>query len=976
MPNSIVSDVWSVRDPTGSDESLGQRRLRHIEYVQVRNLTPFPVRDAFASALTQPPARPQFNIHGKLSDDLDITIGRRQGRRISTTSTHTSKSVKSDTDDGLSLGLSDGGRKRSSSKASSRVDPPSPLVSGSIRRLSQRSKHVPHPSSVGSSSSIRRREFTTGTSATTTTAAFSVSRVFSDLSQKGLETVVSSRLVETFITVSVPEVPIDDLHSSPSKRSFNSPPTSPIKHSPSMPPQSTHRRGPSVNGSGSTSRASAVSNGPTPTKRQPAGRHVAPKLSSPKTSHRSTISLSHPFPSTPTSEGPLQYPSVPNFISPIHRPSINPAFALDDLSTPGIVDWTDLSMQKAKVELWGRVGTGWGVNATVKGKGKEKEPTQTTDEWKPLETWEIDLTGLVPLPKHIASNPALLPSNTLLIRLSPPGQTYYLPHGSHSRSPSRPPSPTGGHVSDPEVDASKSREGSGHTITPRTPHVRTLFQSEEQEPSDHLTKGRGRHLREPAKTASWNDLLKLVNLHAVIYETRQNLTEVEHNVDLLIATDSIQPLKRKEAQLRRRISDVECDRQGVLYNSSLLSQQIQAKREELVKRRNVLVEANKLLEDQRDDASEADMLLHAESSDLAALRSRLTPTRTTLLSTLASIFPIELLSPPDLLYTILAVPLPIPLSAPDPGPPLSMPSHKDVTEEGIATALGFAAQVLQLMATYLGEVLVYPITCVGSRSLIKDGISAMVGPRMFPLFSKGVDTYRFEYGVFLLNKNIEMLMANRNLRALDMRHTLPNLKNLLLTLTSGESVQLPRSESMNSLPTVGLRTPPRVVSPVPTIRVLESTPPTAQFVHEYVASESHKSNSPPGSGSTTPTNGPMIDSASGRKSMTFLDLSPFTGFLRSRYPTSTRTISRKSSSGECSDVRSVDMNSEADEGSEAFEDAYEVHEQEVSGGERGKAEMNGHANGTGAEEEKHPGEEDGTITPVTRGVLLHPAATG
>jgi len=359
-----------------------------------------------------------------------------------------------------------------------------------------------------------------------------------------------------------------------------------------------------------------------------------------------------------------------------------------------------------------------------------------------------------------------------------------------------------------------------------------------------------------------------------------------------------------------------------------------------------------------------DMLLHAESSNLAALRSRLTPTRTTLLSTLASIFPIELFSPPDLLYTILAVSLPIPLSATDPGPPLSMSAHKDVTEEGVATALGFVAQVVQLMAAYLGEVLVYPITCVGSRSLIKDGISAMVGPRMFPLFSKGVDTYRFEYGVFLLNKNIEMLMANRNLRALDMRHTLPNLKNLLLTLTSGEGVQLPRSESVNSLPTVGLQTPPRAASPVPTIRVSESMPPTDEFPQEAVTAES-----PPGSGSATPTNGPMIDSASGRKS--FLDLSPFTGFLRSRYPTSTRNISRKSSSGEYSDVRSVDIGSEADDDSEAVE-------QDVSGGEGGRAEMNGHANGTRVEEEKRAGEEDGdgTIAPVTRGVLLHPTATG
>jgi UV radiation resistance-associated gene protein len=33
-------------------------------------------------------------------------------------------------------------------------------------------------------------------------------------------------------------------------------------------------------------------------------------------------------------------------------------------------------------------------------------------------------------------------------------------------------------------------------------------------------------------------------------------------------------------------------------------------------------------------------------------------------------------------------------------------------------------------------------------------------------------------------------MADRDLRALDMRHTLPNLKNLLLTLTDGEGTRL------------------------------------------------------------------------------------------------------------------------------------------------------------------------------------------
>lgn len=181
---------------------------------------------------------------------------------------------------------------------------------------------------------------------------------------------------------------------------------------------------------------------------------------------------------------------------------------------------------------------------------------------------------------------------------------------------------------------------------------------------------------------------------------------------------------------------------------------------------------------------------------------------------------------------------------------------------------------------------------------------------------------------------------------------------------------------MSSLPTVGLRTPPRVASPVPTVRVSECGPPVDQSVREEVPAESHKSNSPPGSGSATPTNGPMIDSASGRKSMAFLDLSQFTGFLRSRHPPNPRSVSRKSSSDEHSDVRSLDVGSEAEEGSETAESSAEAQEEEVSGGERGKTEMNGHANGTGIEGEKHPGEEDGTITPVSRGVLLHPTATG
>ena len=114
---------------------------------------------------------------------------------------------------------------------------------------------------------------------------------------------------------------------------------------------------------------------------------------------------------------------------------------------------------------------------------------------------------------------------------------------------------------------------------------------------------------------------------------------------------------------------------------------------------------------------------------MSSLRNQLPIMRSQLISIVSFIYPIDLASPPDLLFSILNVPLPIPVSATDPAPPLSLPTFKDVTEESVATALGFSAQVVQLLAAYLGHRLVYPVTCVGSRSMIKDGISAMVGPR-------------------------------------------------------------------------------------------------------------------------------------------------------------------------------------------------------------------------------------------------------
>jgi hypothetical protein len=66
----------------------------------------------------------------------------------------------------------------------------------------------------------------------------------------------------------------------------------------------------------------------------------------------------------------------------------------------------------------------------------------------------------------------------------------------------------------------------------------------------------------------------------------------------------------------------------------------------------------------------------------------------------------------------------------------------------------------------------------------------MAGSRTYPLFLKNSIQFRFDYGVFLLNKDLELLMSKNELKPLDIRQTLPNLKYLLYVLASG-SGELP-----------------------------------------------------------------------------------------------------------------------------------------------------------------------------------------
>jgi len=85
-----------------------------------------------------------------------------------------------------------------------------------------------------------------------------------------------------------------------------------------------------------------------------------------------------------------------------------------------------------------------------------------------------------------------------------------------------------------------------------------------------------------------------------------------------------------------------------------------------------------------------------------------------------------------------------------------------------------------MLAKYLDIPLRYSIISKCSRSGIINIQSASKG--LYPLYSRGVDSSRFQYAVFLLNKNVEQLLDSKEQglkQPRELRETLPNLKKLL-----------------------------------------------------------------------------------------------------------------------------------------------------------------------------------------------------
>ncbi|CAH1245606.1 UVRAG [Branchiostoma lanceolatum] len=159
---------------------------------------------------------------------------------------------------------------------------------------------------------------------------------------------------------------------------------------------------------------------------------------------------------------------------------------------------------------------------------------------------------------------------------------------------------------------------------------------------------------------------------------------------------------------------------------------------------------------------------HIEKREtLVKSKAQLAVRRRQLIAELAEIYPIAQL--PNGRHTICGVWLP------------NAEELQGKDDNMVEAGLGYAAHLLMMIAQFLQLPLQYPIIYRGSKSKIRDPITAKLADRdrEFPLYSKGKERFQFSYAVFLLNKNIAQLRYYCGLGTSDLRLTLPNLKSLL-----------------------------------------------------------------------------------------------------------------------------------------------------------------------------------------------------
>ncbi|KAG7483627.1 hypothetical protein MATL_G00040390 [Megalops atlanticus] len=280
-------------------------------------------------------------------------------------------------------------------------------------------------------------------------------------------------------------------------------------------------------------------------------------------------------------------------------------------------------------------------------------------------------------------------------------------------------------------------------------------------------------------------LLRLHTAQRAIKQNQVTVQKIGKEIEEKLRTTAACTERKKERecmQLRISVLHSELERQrkalgremDTLQKEKLLLQ----KKEEAfsTKHQSLEMEKESLTEQQKECTAKRELFLKTNAQLTFRCRQ--------LLSELSYIYPIDVNNQTD--YVICGVKLP------------NSEDFQAKDDGTVAVALGYTAHLVLMISCFLQIPLRYPVIHKGSRSSIKDTITDKLNEkeREFPLYPRG-ERFQFEYGVYLLNKNIAQLRYQHGLSTPDLRQTLPNLKNFL---EHGLLVRCDRHQISSSIP--------------------------------------------------------------------------------------------------------------------------------------------------------------------------------
>ncbi|KAG0640317.1 hypothetical protein HOY80DRAFT_959534 [Tuber brumale] len=273
-------------------------------------------------------------------------------------------------------------------------------------------------------------------------------------------------------------------------------------------------------------------------------------------------------------------------------------------------------------------------------------------------------------------------------------------------------------------------------------------------------------------TTSYDAVMKLNNLEDCIQDAEQTSAKVSNQINAILERESSSmTLLREVSQARESMKTL----QGYLalerrrLNAAVKKQE--TLRQSLRMRRRAMAAGREAQRTGENYLKEAAVGLERCKKNLGETKKGIEIQRRRIVEDLQTVYPVEPVPNHPLSFTIRSLPLP-------------NAHHEDADADAISAALGYVAHVAYLLSFYLGTYLRYPLQPQCSSSFVRDPISVIAGARTFPLWVKGSVYLRFEYAIFLLNKDLEQLMSSQGLWVMDIRHTLPNLKYLLLFVSS------------------------------------------------------------------------------------------------------------------------------------------------------------------------------------------------